>query len=294
MTKVLFVYNPNAGQRLIKNSLWDILNVFAKANYELSIYPTKSNKDGYNYIKENAHKFERIIVSGGDGTLNEAVSAYMELEHRPPLGYIPAGTTNDFAVSLNIPKDMVEAAELIVGSNEIFNIDVGLFNNNHFDYVAAFGAFTDTAYSTPQDMKNLLGHLAYIFKGLRSIRDIRSYEVTLTCDGEKYRGRYIFGMITNTLTIGGLLKLDPEKVSLDDGQFEVILVKTPKDPVDLARIGGNLLDDSLETDLVTRIKCSNISVDCDEEISWTLDGEYGGTINHVDIKVLNKALPLIK
>ena len=230
--KTLFIYNPHAGMMQIKNHLYNILNIFASAEYDLTVYPTKKSGEIIEYLKNNALKFDLIVCSGGDGTLNETINGLLNLnsEKLPPLGYIPAGSTNDYASSIKIPKVMEKAAELIV-NGKVQSYDVGKLNSKYFIYVAAFGAFTRVSYDTPQDVKNVFGHLAYLVEGVKSLSDIKAQKIKVKLDDTVVEGNFIFGMITNTLQVGGVYKLNPKEVSLDDGLLEVMLVKEPKDVV---------------------------------------------------------------
>ena len=290
--KTLFIYNPFSGKTQIRNHLFDILNIFAKANYNLTVFPTTKANQASEYIKENGNKFDLIVCSGGDGTLNEVTNGLMSLEDRPLLGYIPAGSTNDFANSLGLPKNMAKAAELIT-SGKASKVDMGKFNSNYFVYVAAFGAFTSVSYATPQDSKNIFGHAAYLFEGLKALPNIKSYKVKVECDELNTKDNFIYGMVTNTLSVGGLYKLDKRKVKLDDGIFEVLLVKEPKDIIGLNEITACLLDSRNKSDLVYSFTTKSITFIPLEEMAWTLDGEYGGSPDLVAISSVNKAIDII-
>ncbi len=290
--KVLFVYNPFSGKTLIKNHLYDILNIFANASYDLTIVPTTRRDEAKEYIEKNGHKFSLIICSGGDGTLNETVNGLLKNGHDIPLGYIPAGSTNDFANSLKLPKNMANAASFIT-TNSPKSYDIGKFNDSYFVYVAAFGAFTSVSYSTPQDIKNVLGHFAYVIEGLKSLSTIKSYKIEIESKELNTKEKYIYGMITNTYSVGGLYKLDKKKVKLDDGLFEVLLVKEPKDILDLNEITSYLLGTTQDSYLIHHFKTSEITFRTNENIPWTLDGEYGDNPNVITIKNLNKAVRII-
>lgn len=292
--KTLFVYNPNAGHMQLKSNLWDIINTLSNTYSDLSIYTSKKPKDVTKYLKKNANKFDLVVVSGGDGTLSEAVNGLMTLENRPKLGYIPAGSTNDYATSLKIPKDMKKAAYSIVSSKKVNKIDVGKFNSNYFVYVAAFGAFTEVAYNTPQDIKRVLGHLAYLLNGISSISKIRSYKLSIKTKNNELSGNYIYGMITNTLSIGGIYQFNKKDVKLDDGEFEVTLVKKPNDLFELNEITAYLVDPKLKTSLVQTFKTDSLTIESKTNLSFTLDGENGGTHKKVVIKNINKAINFVK
>lgn len=292
--KTLFIYNPHAGHVQIKYNLWDIVNTLSSVYKDLNIYSSTKQKDILNYVKRNGSKYDLIIISGGDGSLSETVNGLMKLEKKPKIGYIPAGSTNDYAASLKLPKDMKKCAELIAKHKDSKKIDIGKFNKNYFIYVAAFGAFTEVAYSTPQDIKNAVGHLAYILNGISSLSKIKSYDLSIKTDDKQYDGKYIYGMITNSLSVGGLYSLSNKNVKLDDGLFEVMLVKNPKDLFELEEITAYLLNPKLKTKLVETFKTKNLTIETKEKMSWTLDGEYGGSPKKIEISNINKAITLIK
>lgn len=293
--KTLFIYNPNSGKKLIKNSLYDIINVFARAQYDLTVVATLKRNDCKEYIINNSDKFDRIIVSGGDGTLNEAVDGLLKSDSKiiPELGYIPAGSTNDFAASLEISKDMINAAEDTV-KGKPFSIDIGKFNDRHFVYVAAFGALTEVSYSTPQDIKNVLGHLAYVLEGAKSLANIRSYDMTIETEGETFKDKFIYGMVTNSLSVGGALSLKQFDVDFNDGLFEMIFIKEPKNIDEFNHIILFLLGQIKETDLVILRKVKSLRIHSESAVSWTVDGEYGDTITDVSIEIKNSAVKLIR
>lgn len=292
--KTLFIYNPHAGHMQIKNNLYDIVNSLSSRHEDLKIYASRKQKDIFEYVKNNGPKYDLIIVSGGDGSLSEAVNGLMNLKKKPKLGYIPAGSTNDYANSLKLPKDMKKCAKLLANYKEEKQIDIGKFNKDFFVYVAAFGAFTEVAYSTPQDVKNVIGHLAYFLNGITSFTKIKSYNMKITYDDKVFEDKFIFGMITNSLSVGGLYSLNSRNVKLDDGLFEVMLVKEPKDILELNKITAYLLDPKIKTDLVYSFKTNKLIITSNDKVSWTLDGEYGGSLNKVIINNINKAVTLIK
>ena len=200
--RLFFVYNPHSGRGNIRSKLFDIVQVFSEAGYEITIYPTREAKDATRKIEHLSDQYDLVVCSGGDGTLDEVVEGMMHRQKKLPLGYIPSGTVNDFARSLKIPRDMVKAARLAVSGKDFLS-DVGTFNNSHFVYIAAFGIFTDVAYSTPQDMKNVLGNMAYLLEGVKRLANIPSYHLKFSseeCSGE---GDFIFGMVTNSRSVGG-------------------------------------------------------------------------------------------
>ena len=232
MKKLLFIYNPNAGKGLLKPKLSDILDIFVKAGYEVTVYPTQKYRDGYRKVARFEGDYDLLVCSGGDGTLDEVVTGMMQREDRIPIGYIPTGTTNDFANSLHIPKDLLKAADVAV-NGEPFACDVGRFNKDIFVYIAAFGLFTDVSYQTKQEIKNVLGHLAYVLEGTKRLFGIPSYHIKVTHDGEVIEDEFVFGMVTNSKSVGGFRNMIGKNVVFDDGEFEATLIKFPKNPLEL-------------------------------------------------------------
>lgn len=292
MKKLLFVYNPNAGKSTIKDSLCEIIDIFTKGGYEVTAYPTQARLDGFQKISEDAHKYDLVVSSGGDGTLSESIKGLMNGHAHVPLGYIPAGTVNDFAHSMDIPKDMPKAAANII-SGVPFSYDVGSFNGDYFCYVAAFGAFTDVSYETPQSTKNIFGHLAYVMEGVKRINKLEAYDITVEHDGEVYRDDFIVGMVSNTVSIAGLSNLVAKGVVFDDGLFEVTLIKTPNSLLELNRILNCLIMKNLDPKYFYTFKTSHVRFTCEHEIKWTLDGESGGSYTVADIETLKQAVKII-
>ncbi len=292
MKKLLFIFNPYSGKAQIKNKLLQIVDIMVKAGYEVTIYPTQARADALNMVQKRAKKYDLVVCSGGDGTLDEAVSGMMLSEKKVPLGYIPAGSTNDFANSLKIPKDMVKAAKVAV-SGKKFACDVGKFNDSSFIYVAAFGIFTAVSYKTSQEWKNILGHAAYILEGAKSLHEITSYHMRVEYEDQVIEDEFIYGMITNSNSVGGFKNMTGKNVLLDDGKFEVTLIRKPKNLVELNEILAslsNLIDD---TDAIYSFKSDCITFYAEEEVSWTLDGEYGGSPQEVKISNLQQALEIM-
>jgi YegS/Rv2252/BmrU family lipid kinase len=295
MKKMIFVFNPHSGKALIKNSLMKIVQVFSEADIDVTVYPTKAPLDGYEYIKSKEGQFDILACSGGDGTLNEAVRAVLEYSGtKPPIGYIPSGSTNDFAASLNIPKDMVRAAAHIA-EGEPVKCDVGMINNKRsFNYVAAFGAFTEVSYATPQHLKNLLGHQAYVLEGVKSIADLKPYRVKVTCDELQTEESFAYGMVSNADSVGGMKGLAGVGVDLQDGLFEVILVKELKTPLDIQQLVTAFLSRNYEKcDVMYSFKTRKICFESDEPLKWTLDGEFGGEHNKTELEVMPQAVEFI-
>lgn len=290
--KLLFVFNAKSGKGLIKNYLVDIVDTMVKADYEVTVYTTQAQGDAIQKVEKEAAKYDLVVCSGGDGTLDEVVTGMNRSEVERPIGYIPAGSTNDFANSLGIPKDMVKAAYTAVHGKE-FPCDVGYFNGDTFVYVAAFGLFTEVSYQTPQHWKNILGHAAYILEGAKRLHDIPSYVMKVEHDGEVFIDKFIFGMVTNSISVGGFRGMTGEDVKLDDGVFEVTLIKSPKTPLELNEILASLTKLIDDTDLIYSLKTSELRITTEEKVAWTLDGEFGGEHEELVIKNLKQKIQIM-
>lgn len=292
MKKMLFIYNPNSGMGLLKPKLSDVLDIFVKGGYEVTVYPTQKYHDAVRKMAEYEEQYDLVACSGGDGTLDEVVTGMMNREDKVPIGYIPAGTTNDFASSLHISKNMLEAADTVVNGVP-FACDVGEFNKDYFVYIAAFGLFTDVSYETKQSMKNVLGHLAYILEGTKRIFNIPSYRIKVTHDGETIEDEFIYGMVTNSRSVGGFKGITGKNVVFDDGKFEVTLFKTPRNPMELNEILGALALRKINPNRMYSFKTNEVRFETEEEIPWTLDGEFGGVHEEVVVKDCQKALEIM-
>lgn len=283
--KLLFVFNPFSGKGQIKNKLLGIVDQFVKSGYEVTIYPTQKPKDAMELVEEQAGEYELVVCSGGDGTLDETVTGMMRREKKVPIGYIPTGSTNDFAGSLNIPKSMEQAAQIAV-EGEPFACDIGSFNGDYFVYIAAFGLFTDVSYETSQDLKNRIGHAAYLLEGLKRLPNIQSHHLQVTCEGKTIEDEFIYGMITNSTSAGGFKNITGKDVKLDDGLFEVTLIRMPKNPIELNEIIRCLTNFINNSELIYTFKTDQLQIKSLGEVSWTLDGEYGGS--HREVVIQNK------
>ncbi|MCR5468266.1 MAG: diacylglycerol kinase family lipid kinase [Lachnospiraceae bacterium] len=294
MKKLLFVFNPHAGKGQISGCLVEILNEMVKGAYEITIHPTQAKDEARWLVEKQAKNFDLIVCSGGDGTLDEVVSGLIKSGVDIPIGYIPAGSTNDYANSLGLPSDMVEAAKVaVMGKPKKY--DVGFFGDKSFVYVAAFGIFTDVAYETDQELKNILGHAAYILEGAKRLGDIQSFNMKVTNKDEVMEGEFILGMITNSTSVGGFKGMTGEDVKLDDGKFEVTLIKKPQNVMELNLILASIAKLVDDTDMVYTFKTDGLTVECEDEKSapWTLDGEYGGNPKKVDITAKKKAVRIM-
>lgn len=289
--RMLFIYNPKAGKAQIKYHLADILDVFVRGGYEVTVYPTQKREDAVKLVAGRRPVYDLVVCSGGDGTLDEVVTGMIRSGFETPVGYIPAGSTNDFGGSLNLPKNMVKAAETIVDGRN-FPCDVGVFNHDIFVYIAAFGLFTDVSYETGQDMKNVLGHMAYLLEGMKRLSAIRSYPMRITCGEQVIEDDFIFGMITNSVSVGGFKRITGQNVQLDDGVFEVTLIKKPRNPMELNNIMVSLLNRDIDSDGMYCFKTSKLIIESREPIAWTLDGENGGAHQRVTIENKHQAIEI--
>lgn len=295
MNHLLFVYNPTSGTGKIKSELSTVVDTFTKAGWLTTVYPTQERGDAARIVKELEGKFDRIVCAGGDGTLSEVSGALMDLDAPPPLGYIPFGSTNDCAATLHLPKGTKRATLAAAGAGVPTPIDMGLLNGHPFVYVAAFGAFTNVAYDTPQDLKKTFGHLAYIFGGIASLPTIAPYHIKVEHDGQTLEDDFFFGMVSNSLSIGGMKPPNSDQVVLDDGLFEVTLVKKPLSLADLSNGLQALINLSpADGGALVQFQASQLTFTSDQPIPWTIDGEFGGsqTVNHVVNK--QKALQIIQ
>lgn len=289
--RLLFIYNPKAGKAQIRTKLADILDVFARNGYELTVCPTQKRDDARRIVAERSGDYELVVCSGGDGTLDETVTGMMQSGFRTPVGYIPAGSTNDFGGSLALPKNMVKAAETIVTGRN-FPCDMGSFNEDIFVYIAAFGLFTDVSYETGQDMKNVLGHMAYILEGMKRLPSIRSYPMRVSYEDKIVVDDFVFGMVTNSVSVGGFKNITGKNVKLDDGVFEVTLIKKPKNPVELNNIMLSLLNRDIDTKSMYCFRTAELEMESVEPVAWTLDGENGGSHRSIRIKNIHKAIEI--
>ncbi len=292
MKKLLFIFNPRSGTGKIRSALVDVVDVFTKAGYETTIYPTQAPEDGKRRILENGETYDRIVVSGGDGMLHELVNAVVQLPQAVAVGYLPSGTVNDFAATHSLPRDPVKASEVAV-SDHILSLDVGRFNDSWFSYVAAFGLFTQVSYQTNQKLKNKLGSLAYFLEALQSI-DYRHFEqacrkMEITADGADFSGEFIFGAVTNSTSIGGFRKLICDGVQFDDGRLEGLFVKKPSGVRELEQMQRGLVRSDFSAACLLRFSAREFSVRS-EEMAWTLDGENGGRHSDVRISAVQKTL----
>ena len=292
MKKLFFALNPYAGTRKANRVLPEILSVFNRADFDVSVYITQGPGDLTAAIARLASHADLVVCCGGDGTFNETITGLLTAGLDKPVGYIPAGSTNDFANSLKLPTDPVAAARLIAtGKPEPY--DVCRFGSRYFSYVASFGAFTKASYSTPQNVKNALGHTAYLLEGIHELSQIRTSHVALELDGELLEDDYLFGAICNSTSIGGILTLDPNQVDMKDGLFEVLLVRKPHNPLELSDCVLALTTQDYNTPMLTLCSSARVEMESAEELAWSLDGEEAMGGKHTVIENLHSAVDII-
>ncbi len=291
--EILIIVNPVSGRLLLRQKLWQVVEKFSEADMVPTIYFTKKKGDAEEVAKRCSERYETIVCAGGDGTLNEVINGLIKNPVPHTLGYIPVGTTNDLATSLNIPKSPIAAVNNIIKGN-VCKIDVGRFGDRVFNYIASFGAFTEASYSAPQEVKNAIGHAAYVIEGIKSLSNIKATEATFSFDeGETVSGRFIFAAISNTTSVGGVLKLQENMVALNDGLLEVLLIKEPSNLSELQKIISELLSQKFTGELVSLYHTKRVVVKTDEPLDWTLDGEYQRSGKETIIKNLHEAVSFI-
>ncbi len=290
--ELLIIMNPCSGTKKANKYLTDILVLFGKNEYNNTVYMTEKSGDGKEYAKQNAKNFDLIVAIGGDGTFNEVVAGVLKSGADVEIGYIPAGSTNDFANSLKLSKNILKAAGDIMDGTAR-QIDIGSFNGRNFSYVASFGAFTEVSYKTPQNVKNTLGHLAYVLEGIKDLANLKSKHLRFVADGVVVEDEFIFGAICNSTSVGGVINLDPKMVDLSDGMFELLLIRLPKDLLELNEIVIALSTKKYKTKMITFLSAKNITIETQENINWTLDGEYAYGEEIIKVENLNKAIKFI-
>ena len=293
MKKLLFLLNPCAGTRKANRVLPDILATFNRADYDVRTYITAGPQDASEAVKKLAEGMDLVVCCGGDGTFNETVNGLLEAGLDIPIGYIPAGSTNDFANSLQLSADPVAAAQRIVnGSQE--RLDIGQFGSRYFSYVASFGAFTKASYNTPQNIKNALGHTAYLLSGIAELSQIHKTHVQLELDGEVLEDDYLFGAVCNSTSVGGILTLDPNQVDMSDGMFEVLLVRAPKNLSEITECILAVQKQQYNCRMITFRSAKQVKIYADSDMFWTLDGEKETGHSEVTVTNLHHAIRLIR
>lgn len=296
MKKVLYIYNPNAGRQRSRAILSEALETLSVWGCELTVFPTSGSGDAAETACRLAPRHDRVVCCGGDGTMNEVVSGFLKLpeEQRPPLGFLPMGSANDFSRNLDLPKSIPEQAYL-AATGEGKLVDIGDSSGHPFTYITAFGLFTEVSYSTPQTMKNVLGHFAYLLEGAGSLKNIPSYNMTVTADdGRTIEGEFVYGMVGNTTSMGGVMNLPKSLVKLDDGEFEVLLLRKPRTPKDWQDVASALTNLQLpRSGAVEAFSAKSVTFTCDRPVAWTVDGEFGGERMETHVKVLPRAVRIV-
>lgn len=292
MKKLLLILNPIAGTKKAPKNLTEIIGLFNRSEFDVRVYVTACQEDVKKAIKLFGKKADLIVCCGGDGTMNETISGLIENGLTTPIGYIPAGSTNDFASSLHLSTDVVKAAKQIVeGTPHAY--DIGKFNDKYFCYVASFGLFTKTSYNTPQNIKNAFGHVAYLLGGVQELSNIRKEHIRMEIDGEVIEDDYLFGAICNSVSVGGVLTLSPDIVDMADGKFEILLIKAPKDLQELGECIFALTNQKYDSKMIPLYSGSRIKIQASADMDWSLDGEKQDGVEEIEIENLHKHINLV-
>ena len=293
MQNLLLIINPCAGQKKAKKLLVEIIDILNRAGFEVITYITSGPGDAENACIRYADQVSRIVCCGGDGTFNETVSGVLKSGKNIPIGYIPAGSTNDFASSLHLSNDILQATRDIV-DGQPKHLDIGSFGNRYFSYVASFGAFTRTSYTTPQSLKNALGHTAYVLNGIQELSQIRSHPLRFTLsDDSIIEGRFLFGAISNSTSLGGVLTLTPDRVDMADGKLELLLIRAPKDLFELGECVRALQQKTYNCEMITFLSTDSVSISAPEDLCWTIDGEQESGHTQTSVSCLHHAIQVI-
>ncbi len=293
MKKLLLVVNPQSGKTQIRAKLLETVDILVKARYQVEVYVTQCTMDAKRIVEDRGSEQDVIVCSGGDGTLNEVVNGLMNLRNPPALGYLPSGSTNDFAVTQGIPTETLAAARTVAEKNVSW-VDIGCFNGRYFTYVAAFGLLTEVPYVTPRETKALLGYQAYLLEGAKRLGKLEKHHLRVTVDDQFYEGDVLIGMVSNASRIGGIKGLNGKNAKLDDGKFEVLLIGYSANLLRLTETVTELVTPEIPAKYVHRFEGSHIRFEFDEPTDWVLDGEFGGSQTEVIIDVAKQALQVIK
>ena len=295
---LLFIMNPKAGVMLAPKHMSGIIESFSGAGYLTQVLMTTGKGDARDYAAEYGGESDIVVVSGGDGTLNEVIDGLLSKGLKTPIGYIPAGSTNDFANSIGLPKTINDCVERIINGTAGL-VDIGSFNGRCFSYVASFGAFTSVTYSVPQNLKNIFGHAAYVMSGINELAKLRSIHAKITLEPgtdkeEVHEGDYVLGAVCNSKSIGGILNLEKLDVDMNDGLMEVLMIRMPKDLIELSDIAASTLGGTFKSHQIETYSAHSVRVELNEDIHWTLDGEYEAGSAVCEIKTLESAISLIR
>ena len=293
MKKMLFVVNPQAGMRKANRYLSDIISIFNRGGYQVITHITAAPGDCTQVVQAMAGEVDIVVCAGGDGTFNETITGILESGCDTPIGYIPCGSTNDFAATLHLSTNLLQAAQDIVDGQPV-RYDVGKFGQRYFSYVASFGAFTRVSYSTPQSIKNALGHTAYLLGGIQELSQIRTEHVRIETEDRVIEDDFLFGAISNSTSVGGILTLDPKQVDMQDGKFELLLVRAPRDLTEIHDCIWALQKQQYNCAMITFLGAKSLKVFADPEMPWTLDGEREEGRGEVLVENIHKAIRLMK
>ncbi len=288
------IVNPVAGKKRIQSELFSLILSLRNQDYESVVYITKSRGDATEAAEKYGKICELIVCCGGDGTLNEVIKGLLKIEIRPLLLYYPCGSTNDFASTLGLTQK-VEDAICNIDSREILELDVGMLNENYnFSYITSFGIFTKASFSAKQSVKNIIGHLAYVLEGAKELNTLsKSYYARITHDNGIIEGDYALVAVTNSTSAGGVLKLPSDIVRLNDGLFEILLIKRLKNATDISKVISMLLKQKYDGESIIMIQTKNAVIECDDSPCWCTDGECAGNISRAEVKCLNKAIRIV-
>lgn len=291
--RLLLIVNPLAGQAKMNTKLLKVVEIFSSADYSVTVYPTKAKGDATNHcLTLSDNDYDIIVVCGGDGTLNEVITGIMQKGLNIPLGYIPAGTLNEWSSGLKISRNIEIAAKDILTGQRI-RLDIGKFGDKYFSYTSSFGAFTSASYSAPQDVKNVLGQAAYFFEGIKSLAAIKPIRLKCSYEQGEIEGEFLFGAISNSMSVGGIVKYDKSAVELNDGQFEVLLIRNPDNLLKLQPIIDGILKHEFDREGIVFFKTQKLSIETEESLPWTLDGEFAETNGEIGISNVHNAITFI-
>lgn len=293
MKKMLFIMNPFSGQKRANKFLPDILLLYSQAGFDVTVHMTTAQGSAREAVLRLGQGMDLVVCCGGDGTFNETVHGMLELGLTVPIGYIPAGSTNDFASSLKLPSNIMQAARDAI-EGEPVSYDVGKFGERYFSYTASFGAFTRASYTTPQNIKNALGHTAYLLEGIQEISQIRKEHVRMELDGRVVEDDFLFGAICNSTSLGGILTLDPKRVDMADGLLEILLVRAPQNLTEISECIQAVQNQTFNCAMITFCSTQSVRVYANPGMPWTLDGEREEGHGQVTVENKHLAIRLMK